>query len=85
MKIYVLFGQRHENYPGELAPEALAVIDEFTHDENPQWMAVKQETMDHVNEFVSTEVVAIDTGKDGFDEIKNRLAGRNPEIDGTAI
>jgi len=85
MKIYVLFGQRHENYPGELAPEALAVVDQFTHDENHQWMEDKQELMDSINEFVSTEVVAIDTGKEGFDEIKNRLNGRSPSIGGKVI
>ena len=37
MKIKILFGHRKENYEGEYAPEVLGAIDEYSHDENPQW------------------------------------------------
>lgn len=36
MRIYVLFAQSRESYTGECAPEALAAVDEFAMDENPE-------------------------------------------------
>lgn len=33
----LLILQRKCRYPGELAPEVLAVVDEMTLDENPEW------------------------------------------------
>ena len=33
MLLYVLFGQRKENYDGQYGPEALAICDEFVYDE----------------------------------------------------
>ncbi len=38
MKLYVLFGQRKCTYDGQYAPEALAIADEWTMDENPQYI-----------------------------------------------
>lgn len=38
MDLFVLIGQRKERYKGEYAPEALAVIDEYGNDENPDYM-----------------------------------------------
>lgn len=37
MKVELLVCHRVESYPGEHAPEVLAVCDEWTLDENPQW------------------------------------------------
>ena len=37
MKAHLLVLHRKESYPGEFGPEILAVCDEFTMDENPQW------------------------------------------------
>lgn len=38
MRIYVLFGQRKEQYDGQHAPEALDVIDEYSVDSNAGFM-----------------------------------------------
>lgn len=37
MKLTVLFIQRKEQYPGQRLPEALAIVDEGTMEENPEW------------------------------------------------
>lgn len=38
MKLYVLFGQRKETYEGQFAPEALDVIDEYSMEDNTEYM-----------------------------------------------
>ena len=38
LELHVIFGQSKESYPGEHAPEALDVADEFTMEENPEWL-----------------------------------------------
>lgn len=38
MKLYILFGQRKCTYDGQYAPEALAIADEWTMDENPDYI-----------------------------------------------
>lgn len=37
MKIYLLVMHRREDYPGQHGPEVLAVVDQWTLDENPEW------------------------------------------------
>jgi hypothetical protein len=39
MKIYVVMAQRKCRYPGQYAPEALAVQDEYGRDENAEYLA----------------------------------------------
>lgn len=39
MKLHILFGHRKENYEGEYAPEALAVADELTMENRPDWLS----------------------------------------------
>jgi len=41
MTIFVLFGQRKEDYPGQFAPEALEVISCYGHEENPEFLEEK--------------------------------------------
>ena len=36
MILKVLFVQRKESYPGQYAPEAVAITDEFSEEENPR-------------------------------------------------
>lgn len=42
MEIKALIGQRHNSYPGEHAPEIIEAIDEFTDDQNPEWLIRKE-------------------------------------------
>lgn len=41
MKAYLLVVHRKESYEGEFGPEILAVVDEYTMDENPHWWAAE--------------------------------------------
>ncbi len=81
MKLYVMFGQRKESYPGEYAPEALLCWDEFCVDENPQGFedacaAAEQEATK--NDIVRTKIMAINV--DGHKI--SRLLNETPEIEG---
>lgn len=43
MKIKMLFAQRKCSYNGEFAPELLLAVDEFCHDENPDYFSEEGE------------------------------------------
>lgn len=38
VNLHVYFIQRKESYPGQYAPEAMAIADEYTMDENPEYL-----------------------------------------------
>jgi hypothetical protein len=60
MKLYVLFGQRHCRYEGEYAPEALAVIDEYGDEDNPEYMQEQLATNQASKDFAFLRVIALD-------------------------
>lgn len=59
MKVFVLFGQRPCRYEGEYAPEALAVADEWTEEDNPDYMREQLATHQASKEFAHLQVVEI--------------------------
>ncbi len=59
MKLYVLMAQRKERYPGEYAPEALDVIDEWADDDNPDYMARKLEEAKESRVYENVVVVTL--------------------------
>jgi hypothetical protein len=63
MNFLILIGQRKERYPGEYAPEALAVIDEVGNEENPDYMREQEAEARGSNEF--TSLVVLNVGVDG--------------------
>lgn len=75
MKLYVIFGQRHESYEGEYAPE---VWDEYSVDENPEGYETALEAAEGNDNFraVRAIVVNVDEGKIA------RLLRDLPELDG---
>lgn len=60
MKVHILYAQRNERYPGEYAPEALAVIDENGMSDNPEYMAEKKVAATKTGEFESVVVVTLE-------------------------
>jgi hypothetical protein len=74
MRLYVLFGQRKEDYDGQYGPEALVCWDEFCVDENPDGFdeACEEYLAEHGDEFVATRVILIDI--DG-DKVRDCLVG----------
>lgn len=70
MNLHVLFIQRAEGYPGEHAPEARIVWDEFSVDENPDGFdeAIANE-LDEVPDAVAHRVVCIAVDQDAIREL----------------
>lgn len=60
MKLYVLFGQRKENYPGQYAPEALECIDEWGMEDNGAWIGDKKREFEATGEFESLVIVPLE-------------------------
>lgn len=79
MIIKVLFAQRKESYEGEFAPEALVVVDEFTHSENPDWFKKEcgEELAKLKDEVMGYAVVDIDVDQG---ELRRRCLGLHPRI-----
>lgn len=83
MKLSILFGQRSCSYEGELAPEAIRVADEWTMDDNPDWIQEQKAEAISWNEYESVGIVTIDIGPAGQQAISDRLNGTGPAITGT--
>ncbi len=65
MKLYILFGQRKESYYGEYAPEALEVIDEYCHDENPEYIKNKlEEFSQETYQFESVKIIPVEVNQE---------------------
>lgn len=82
MKLYILFGQRKCTYDGQYAPEALAVADEWTMDENPDYIDEEYSKYESSKEFSSLAVVPI---KVSSAEIDRRLKPDMTPVKGTII
>lgn len=55
----ILVGQRKEDYEGQYAPEALEVVDGYTDDENPEWIANKLKQAQLDKSFESLKVIDV--------------------------
>ena len=75
MKIYVLFIHHKETYPGQHAPEAHVVCDEYILEQNPTWLeeAVDKHLSLLAGSIDSHAVVAIEVDQDAI------VAALNPE------
>ena len=59
MKIHILFGLRKQSYPGQYAPEALEVMDEYAMDDNLDYLKDKSEEYKKSDEFQSLRIFEI--------------------------
>lgn len=59
MKVYVLFAQRNERYPGEYALEALAVASECDYDDNPDYLNHELQKAKEGDEFAAVALVTL--------------------------
>lgn len=64
MQLHVLVGQRHEAYPGEFAPEALAVIDDVGHSDNPEYLSAQAKEARDSEDFESLAIITIEVDGD---------------------
>lgn len=83
MRLYVLFAQRRESYSGELAPEAIAAVTEFTAEENYELMSG---LLDEHKAILGSDVVAINWVSVDVDAaaIRDRLLPAERPIKATA-
>ena len=72
MQLFVLFGQREEEYDGQHAPEAIDVIDSYTANENPEYMDKAKDKIIEDDKFVSLDWFEIELGTVEMD-IRNIL------------
>ncbi len=79
MILKVLFGRRIESYADEYAPEALEIADEYTDDENPDFITDKLKEYQKQEIFDSLEIVEIEVNEDKIKSIlrpANRVEGK---------
>lgn len=69
MLVYVLFGQRVCRYPGEYAPEALAVMTEYDVDENPDYLPEEERKFRADKSLASVQLVALEVDERAICEI----------------
>jgi len=70
MTLHILFGQRKCDYPGQFAIEALAVMDEYSNGDNPDYLVETLEDHQSTGDFDALQVVKIQVSDD---EIEKRL------------
>lgn len=82
MKLHILFGQRKCSYPGEYAPEALAVHDDNARSDNPDYLDEELEKCKESDEFTSLEIVTVEVDGAAIERI---LAPKHPTLVGKVV
>jgi hypothetical protein len=59
MILNILFGQRKCRYDGEFAPEALEIADEFTMEENHEWIREREKLHKFNGEFEAVGILVV--------------------------
>jgi hypothetical protein len=62
VNVFILFGQRNQGYPGQYAPEALEIMDEFAYEENGVWLHDKLAELEKTKEFEGLRIIEINLG-----------------------
>ena len=68
MDIVCIFGHREESYPGEYAPELIAAQDEYSDDDNPDYLNEEQQKAVDSKEFIFIKRMTITIEDEEFDE-----------------
>jgi hypothetical protein len=70
MQIHVLFGQRKERYAGEYGPVIIAADDEYSAEDNPDWLLQQKAEAEADGDFESVAIITFEVSQD---EIMKRL------------
>jgi hypothetical protein len=83
MDLHILFIQRKESYPGECAPEALVVWDEYSVDENPEGFenAIKLSLAGQGSDVAAHRVIRVRVDQERI----HKLLVKVPTVDGSII
>lgn len=80
MKIFVLFAQRKERYPGEYPPEAKAVMDEFGMDEIPEYMDRKIADAKANDDLESVALIPMEVDMDKIMALLRPVVSTNADV-----
>jgi len=78
--VHILIGQRICAYEGEYAPEVIASADEFTNEDNPDWLIDERKKAEDSKEFSSIALIEVELP---FDAVLDRLNPKTLPIPGT--
>jgi len=82
MELRVIVLQREETYPGQHAIEVVEVQDEYSDDDNPDWLTDKLEEYLEEPDVVMAKIVAIEID---YDELRAKLFSSVEPIEGTIL
>jgi len=71
MVFNILVGQRKCRYPGQYAPEALAVMDDNANDDNPEFLAESHQDYRATGEFDSLAIIRVRVDDKEIDKALN--------------
>lgn len=63
MKLFILFGQRKEDYAGQFGVEALYCASEYDMDENSEYLYKKKEMQQINKDFESLEIITLEVNE----------------------
>ncbi|HCA5886585.1 TPA: hypothetical protein MXS07_006234 [Pseudomonas aeruginosa] len=69
MKLFVLFGQRKCDYPGQYSMEALACMDENGHSDNPEYLEGELAKYDQSREFDRLSIVGLSVSEEAIRDV----------------
>ncbi len=69
MKLKVIFAQRKELYERQCGVEAFECMDEYSFDDNPEWLLNKLKELKDNKEFTSAEIIDIDVKESKIREL----------------
>jgi len=79
MKLLVLFGQRKCNYPSQYAVEVIAATDEYSNDDNPDYIQDALAAAQTNDEFDAVNILSINVDDN---EVHKRLYPAEEPIEG---
>ncbi|MGG2576102.1 hypothetical protein ACQYZY_28745 [Pseudomonas aeruginosa] len=82
MKLFVLFGQRKCDYPGQYAMEALACMDENGQSDNPDYLEGEHAKYEQSGEFDRLSIVELSVSEK---DVRNVLYPENTAIPATVV
>lgn len=82
MKLYVLFAQRKGRYDGQYGIEVLAATDEYSSEDDPEWINNAKSENEATGEFESLAIVTLEVSEA---EVRKRLTPETRPIQARVV
>jgi ATP-dependent RNA circularization protein (DNA/RNA ligase family) len=69
MKLYVIFLQRKEQYTGQYGIEAVEVMDEYSYEENPDYLTTELKELNNQLNTQKAEIVVVNINEEEVRDI----------------